>query len=757
MNYETFLQEKVRLAPTLGFAPKLPINKKSKPFQRAIIDWAIRRGRAALFCDTGLGKTNMQLEWSKQIVAETGLPGLILAPLGVVSQTISESKKWGIKHVIANRGEIAPEPGQIHVSNYESMHKLNPEAYGSIVLDESSILKNFMGKTKQRLVDAFSRTPFRLCCTATPAPNDHMEIGNHCEFLGIMPSNEMLSRWFINDTMNFGNYRLKGHAIADFWEWVASWAIGCTKPSDLGDYDDTGYILPEIKIHRIDVPVDYSTGKEDGELFRSVTVSATSIHREMRLTCADRCARAAEIVDQEPNEPALIWCHTNQESDLLADLIPNSVVVEGSQSVETKEKNISAFLSGENPHLVTKPSICGSGLNFQHCRRAIFVGLSYSYEELYQAIRRIWRFGQTRPVDIYLVVAETEQNILKVIEEKQFEHEQMKTNMVSAQNKLRESEHLRLKTGFNHVIKKGEKWEMHNGDCCEVIKSIPDSSVDFCIHSPPFSNLYIYSASLRDMGNCQDDAQFFAHYNYLIPELLRVTKPGRLCAVHCKQLVKYQSRDGRSGLRDFRGDIIRAFESAGWQYHSEVCIWKDPVIEMQRTKAHGLLYKQLRADASFSRQGMAEYLCVFRKWGASDERNPVNHVNPEESDGPNPIPLDEWQQLASPHWDTSGEIHYPVWRTIRQTNVLNVKQARSNEDEKHICPLQLDVINRAVKLWTNPGDLVLSPFAGIGSEGFESIKMGRRFVGIELKEQYFADGCAYLESAERETPELAGL
>lgn len=277
---------------------------------------------------------------------------------------------------------------------------------------------------------------------------------------------------------------------------------------------------------------------------------------------------------------------------------------------------------------------------------------------------------------------------------------------------------------------------LFNGDCVEIAKQLPDRSIDFSIYSPPFSNLYIYSESERDMGNSADDAEFFEHYKFLIKEIFRMTRPGRLSSVHCKNLVKYKGRDGKAGQRDFRGEIIRAHEDIGWQYHSEVTIWKDPVIEMQRTKAHGLLYKQLRADGTFSRQGMAEYIVTFRKWPENESEEseilPVTHTKHD-------IPLNEWQQLAS-----------PVWMDINQTNVLNVREAREDKDEKHICPLQLDVIERCLKLWTNPDDIVLSPFMGIGSEGYVSAQMGRRFIGIELKPVYFEKSIQNIESVKRQ-------
>ncbi len=265
-----------------------------------------------------------------------------------------------------------------------------------------------------------------------------------------------------------------------------------------------------------------------------------------------------------------------------------------------------------------------------------------------------------------------------------------------------------------------EECSLYNGDCVQLIKQIPDNTVHFPIFSPPFANLYIYSDDLADMGNCKDSEEFFQQFDYLIPELYRITMPGRLCAVHCKDLVKYKGRDGQAGIYDFSGDIIRHFEKFGWQYHSKVTIWKDPVIEMQRTKSHGLLYKQLRKDSTYSRQGMPDYLLIFRKWTEDClDAEPVTHTKDD-------FPLEMWQRYAS-----------PVWFDIKQTNVLNIKAAKEDKDEKHICPLQLDVIERAIELWTNPGDIVFTPFLGIGSEAYQALKMKRRAVGMELKESYF--------------------
>jgi len=310
----------------------------------------------------------------------------------------------------------------------------------------------------------------------------------------------------------------------------------------------------------------------------------------------------------------------------------------------------------------------------------------------------------------------------------------------------------------------GSDWAMYLGDCAEVVKQLPDRSVDFSVYSPPFANLYTYSDSERDMGNCEDDAEFMRHYEFMVRELYRVLRPGRLVAVHCKDLVNYKGRDGMAGLRDFPGEIIRCHLAAGFSYHSRVTIWKCPVTEMQRTKAHGLLWKQVRKDSTFSRQGLAEYVLVFRKWADAEGTDvvPVKHTMAE-------FPLDRWQQWASPVWDDSAGLDVEhgivrrvraalnllreqlqvgqVWKDINQTDVLNTARAREDRDSKHMCPLQLDLIERCVGLWSNPGDIVLSPFAGVGSEGVVSLQQGRKFVGIELKRSYFNDAVANLKAA----------
>ena len=783
-NYERFLAGKFAAAPQVGFdvsEADLAIDDARfslMDFQRDITRWACRVGRAAIFADCGLGKTPMQLHWARQVVQRTGKSVLILTPLAVGPQTHREgAERFGIASQVDREDRTPAIKAGIHITNYERLDlfedSIRRGLFGGVVLDESSILKSFMGKTKRQLVELFADTPYRLCCTATPAPNDHTELGNHAEFLGIMSGGEMLGRWFINNSMSAGSYRLKGHAEGDFWKWVSSWAVCLSKPSDLG-YSDEGYELPELVIRQHTLSAD-SCPAPKGMLMHTAGASATNIHKIGRATAAQRSDMAAKLtIEAMQDGPVLAWCNTNYEADAFNerfltrlaghDDLPRIIEVRGSDPYEQKERNLLAFTNGEVPVLLTKPSIAGYGVNWQHCNREIFCGLSFSYEDFYQALRRCWRFGQTRKVIVDVVTTDAEASVLEAIETKHAAHQKMKDGMQAALREcqianIRDGGRLALKPLTETLTESGEDWTLHQGDCVLGMRGhVPDNSVGISVFSPPFSNLYTYSDSIADMGNTSGDDEFFEQFRFVIQELHRVTIPGRLAAVHCKDLPLYRGRDGAAGLRDFPGRIIREFESAGWTYHSRVTIWKCPVLEMTRTKSNGLLYKQLRKDSSASRQGMADYVLAFRKWQGIEPGeagpDPVPHTKSE-------FPLEAWQKLASPVWDYSDaesakmvadRCDLPtvqIWNDIQQPLVLGgFRAARGDKDEKHICPLQLDVIARCLLLWSKPGDLVLSPFAGIGSEGYVSVLGGRKFVGFELKPEYCQQARRYLRIAQ---------
>ena len=403
--------------------------------QKHGVEFALRTGCSAAFYDTGLGKTALALSWADAVVRRTNKPVLMLAPLAVALQHSGEAERLGVDARLSRFG-IAPERPCVAITNYERLERFDPADYAGVILDESSILKSFTGATKRKLVEAFASTPYRLPCSATPAPNDHTELGQHAEFLGVMRPPEMLSRWFIADQANAGRYRLKKPAVRPFWDWVASWSRCVSKPSDLG-FADAGFEMPELVVRRHVVEADRSidTGEERGgqlRMFRIPNASATSIHQEKRLTKDARAERVADLVRAEPDEPWIVWVETDYDADALCAVLGEAIEVRGSQSIDVKEERLASFSSGRTRILVTKPSIAGYGLNWQHCARMAFMGLSFSYESFYQAVRRCWRFRQTRDVHAHVVCADTEASIWDVVNRKSGDHAVMKREMSAA-------------------------------------------------------------------------------------------------------------------------------------------------------------------------------------------------------------------------------------------------------------------------------------------------------------------------------------
>jgi superfamily II DNA or RNA helicase len=425
--YRAFIASKAPQAQRHGFDPR-PINSNAKAHQDAVLRFALDRGKSAAFLDTGLGKSFIELEFARQCADETGKPSLILTPLAVAGQMVREGRKFGIDaRQIREQHEVG---AGVMVANYERLPKLDPAAFGAVVLDESSILKSYASKTRVAIMEAFEATPYKLAATATPSPNDHTELGNHAEFLGVMRQQEMLSKWFINDTSTASQeWRLKGHATADFWAWVASWARCATLPSDLGG-DDAGYILPAIDRRIHEVAADRFEGIGDGMLFRIPEMSATSFHAEKRLTLKGRCKLAAQLATHD--KPVTVWCETNEESELLAKMIPDAREVHGALDPDKKEALLLGFADGDYRVIVTKPKLAGFGVNWQHCAHAVFASISFSYEQHYQAVRRSHRFGQSETVRNDIVIADTEAVIWNVINEKSAKHDEMKSRMALA-------------------------------------------------------------------------------------------------------------------------------------------------------------------------------------------------------------------------------------------------------------------------------------------------------------------------------------
>jgi DNA modification methylase/superfamily II DNA or RNA helicase len=866
VDYTTFLDRKASIVRNLGpDVAASAIHAKLFPFQRDITRWAIRKGRAAIFADTGLGKTFMQLEWARLI----GGRCLVVAPLSVARQTVREGVKIGVPVYYTRSGTDLSEG--VNITNYEMVTEFDAAEFHSIVLDESSILKSLDGKTRKLLTEMFAETPYRLCCTATPAPNDIAEIANHAEFLGIMSRAEMLAAFFVHDQ---DGWRLKGHAEEPFYKWLASWGMSVRHPSDLG-YSDEGYDLPPLSISPLWVESDAVT---DGALFhlgmkgiadRSRIRRATSadrvaatvrlvlnsihadkgtesrVHAEMgsgsqgtdrslpgadtraeecpptREVCkrrkAQRDGKAAgkEVAGSEPGEtqepetacirnhlrgvlPAdgetiesvcdlrcgedarredvpcgrslspdgegegaalhelqsgprevqgrssdteissglpgdqwLIWCGLNDEQDRIAKLLSDHGIsfetIYGSLSLDEKRERVERWQDGKSLVMISKPKVLGFGMNFQNCHRMAFIGISDSWESYYQCVRRCYRFGQTEPVEALIVVSKQEREVWENVQRKDAEATKMSERLVEH---VREFERAEITDGqaraeYTEDTIRHDGWEMVLGDSVETMARVEDNSVGLSVFSPPFQSLYTYSPSERDLGNSKTRSEFFEHFTFIIDHLLRVTKPGRNCAVHVQQLTTTMVTHGVIGMQDFRGDVIRAFIDRGWIYHGEVCIDKDPQAQAIRTHSKGLLFVQLRKDSTWSRPALADYIVLFRKPGENGEV-----VHPD-------ITNDQWIEWAR-----------PIWYGIKESDTLNAREATQDKDERHICPLQLETIERCIRLWSNKGDLVLSPFAGIGSEGYQAVKLGRRFWGCELKRSYWETACRNIRQAE---------
>lgn len=750
-DYKEFLERKIIRNAYRGFKPE-NLNHMLFDFQRDIVNFGCMRGRAAFFEGCGLGKTPQQLEWARQVCIHTGGNVIVFAPLAVSRQTKKEGEKFGIKaNICTGMDDVLPG---INITNYEKLHLFDPSYFHGVVADESGIMKSWSGKIKKQMCEMWADTPFRLACTATPAPNDFEELGNQAEFLGICSRSEMLSMFFINDTADTGTWRLKKHAVDVFWKWVCTWAVMIQKPSDLG-YGDGGFCLPGLEYHE---QIIKSEGPRNGNLFTVEAKTLSDRRKARRDSLHERCKIAADMVNNS-TEQWFVWCGLNDESEMLSSMIAGAVQVTGSDTDEHKENSLIDFSEGKIRVVVSKAKIAGWGMNLQICHNTIFVGLSDSFEELYQAIRRFYRFGQKATVHVHIITHETEGAVVRNIKRKEEDFLIMTEAMTRHMADITKQEISNISVqndDYIPAVVEAENYKIYNADCVDVLAKIPSDSIHYSIFSPPFSNLFCYSNSSRDIGNCRSDQEFYEHFKFITGELFRVIMPGRLLSFHVMNLMATITKDGYIGIKDLRGDLIRLFQDAGFIFHSEVCIWKDPLVQATRTKVLTLAHKQISKDATRCGQGLPDYVITMRKPGVNPEpvakgRGFEEYIG--EMDEPaerktndprtNKYSHHVWQRYAS-----------PVWFDINQTRTLNAHAAREKDDERHMCPLQLDVIERCLELWTNEDDTVLSPFSGIGSEGFCSLQMGRKFIGVELKKSYFDAMVKNLQFATKKDKQL---
>jgi DNA modification methylase len=732
VTYDVFLKTKDIKVDNLGFKiERDKVNPILFDFQKDIVQWAVRKGRCAVFLDTGLGKTFIQLEWARLIGKRT----LIIAPLSVARQTIREGKKINVDvHYAHDDGELIDG---INITNYELIDNFGNDSADSIVLDESSILKSLSSKTRQKLISKYQWIKYKLCCTATPAPNDFIELGNHAHFLNVCTRQEMLSMFFINANKehtyviedkvytkkgsNKGGqeWRIKHHAEEPFYKWLATWSIFMTKPSDLG-YDDEGFNLPPLEINPIFANVDHYQ-PEDELFFTGLSGIANRIHVR-RDSVKYKIDLITDLIDQNKKEQWIIWCGLDLESNSVRNSL-NGIAkeVKGSDTIEYKTDTFQDFQDGRFTVLITKSKIGAFGMNFQNANNAIFFGLNDSWEMFYQAVRREWRFGQKKPVKIYIIMTNLEREIYENILRKEKQANRLRSNMIEhlkdyEKNELEEKDSTKEK--YEQQTIETKKYKVMLGDSVEKIKEIKDDSIDLSVYSPPFADLFVYSDSTRDLGNCRNWDEFFVHYEFIIKEILRITKIGRLSCVHTSDIPAMANRDGYIGLKDFPGEVIRWHIKAGWIFVGRAFIQKNPQAQAIRVKSKSLLFVQMNKDSTHSRPALVDQILIFKKPGENGKAvTPV--VNKEMNN-------EIWINWA-----------HGIWTDINETETLQYYHAREKSDEKHICPLQLGTIERCIKLYSNPGETVFTPFMGIGSEAYVAVNLGRKAIGIELKKSYF--------------------
>jgi len=743
-TYTEFLKTKSIKQPIAGKEiTRNVINSTLFEFQKDVTVWAARKGRAAVFLDTGLGKTFVQLEWARIIGERT----LIIAPLSVARQTVREARKVDIDvKYIRSQSEVSEQ--QITITNYEMVDNFDLGQFGAVVLDESSILKAIGGKTRRKLTGACHDVPYRLCCTATPAPNDYIELGNHAEFLGICSTQEMLAMFFVNANKehtyeingkiytrkgsNKGGteWRLKHHAEQAFFRWLASWAITMIKPSDLG-YNDDGFILPPLNLHPQFVPAEY---KPDDQLFFTHIKGVKDAAAIRRQTAPARLEILKGLI-ADSDEQWIIWCGLDAESHMAARAFEDVIEVKGNDSPDTKAQAFEDFQDGKYRILVTKPRIGGFGMNFQNAHKMAFFGLNYSWEQFYQCLRREWRYMQQRPVDAHIIMSNIEASIYQNVMRKDAMAKRLRLGLIK-QMKEYEKRELQMTeiddNGYHEDTVTGENWIAMLGDACERMRELDDDSIDLSVYSPPFADLYVYTDTERDLGNSRNWDEFFDHYAFIIREVLRVTKPGRLTCVHTSDIPAMAQRDGYIGIRNFPGAVIQAYEAEGWTFVGRAFVQKNPQAQAIRTKSKALLFVQLRKDSTDSRPALIDQVLLFKKPG--ENATPVNPVANKEMDN------ETWIEWA-----------HGIWLGIQETDTLQYSKARGEGDEKHICPLQLGTIERCIKLYSNPGETILTPFGGIGSEGYQAVKFGRKAVLIELKPEYFQVLVKNMRNIEAET------
>jgi len=818
-EYLEFLEKKIVVAGTFGTEiDKNDINPIALPHQKDIIHWAISGGRRAIFASFGLGKTLMQLEIARLIIDKTKKPFLICMPLGVVGEFRDDNELLGAKYqvkYITDTDEFDSSELAIYLTNYERVRKgdINPECFGGVSFDEASILRNLKTETTNYVLKHFSKINYRFVTTATPTPNDFIEILNYADYLGVIDRGHALTRFFQRDSTKAGHLTLYENKKEEFWKWVSTWAVFINKPSDLG-YDDTGYNLPKLNFHEIEIentPDGIVTNKEGKiVLFKDTTKSLVDTSREKKESIEIRVKKTFDLVNEKPNANWILWHHRESERAELEKKFKDFDLksVYGSQSNTEKENTLIDFKHSKFQILSTKPEIAGSGCNFQHaCSDMVFVGIDYKFNNFIQAIHRCYRFRQENEVNVYAIFTNNEREVLKTLKEKWRNHIELQTEMINivreyGLNTDKITADMKRQIFENRRHAKIGNATVFNEDTVVIHQEMEDNSTDMILTSIPFGDHYEYSDNYNDMGHNHGNDEFFKQMDFLTPNLLRTLKPGKIAAIHVKDRIRYSYQNGTSftTIDDFSGKTVAHFVKHGFYLVGKITVTTDVVRENNQTYRLG--WSEQCKDATKMGVGLPEYILLFRK-----KPSESNNAYADEPcvKAKNEYPIDRWQLDAHAYWKSSGNrfisseeltasdmksvfnrwrdfdkknlydfqehlrvcsdlekagklsrlfMTIPptspsdlVWTDVNRMNTLNANQA-NRKREKHICPLQLDIIERLIERFTMKGDLVDDPFGGLFSTAYKALEMGRGAISTELKPEYYDDGLFYLKSIE---------
>lgn len=825
-EYDRFIESKVRFDQTFGFdVSDVDLHRILKPHQRDIVRWAVKGGRRAIFAAFGMGKSVMQLETLRLILERDGRGGraLIVCPLGVRIEFAHDAEMLGLATRFVRRSEEVSGPG-IYVTNYESVRdgRLDVGLFRAVSLDEASVLRSYGSKTYQEFLGLFRDVPYRFVATATPSPNRYKELIHYAGFLGIMDTGQALTRWFKRDSTKANNLTLHPHKEREFWLWLASWAVFAQTPADLGR-DPTGYDLPPLNLtwHEVDPPTDDEpTADRDGQghLVRGVSLSLQDAAVEKRRSLPARLDKLMEIVRDHMargSGQVILWCDLNDEQTAIERALDAEGItyssVHGSLTPDEVEHRLAQWRAGETHALIGKPVMLGQGMNLQQCHTAVYVGLTFKFNDLIQSVHRIQRYGQTSTCDVHLIHSETEREVRSALMTKWRQHVELTGTMseLIREHGLSGSsvQHALTRTmGVERQEASGDGWRLALNDTVLETRSMATGSIDLIVTSIPFANHYEYTPSYNDFGHTDGNAHFWRQMDYLTPELLRVLAPGRIYACHVKDRILFGNVTG-AGLptvSPFHSEAIFHGIKHGFDYVGMVTIVTDVVRENNQT--YRLSYGEMLKDGTKMGVGSPEYLLLFhapqtdRSRGYAD--TPVSKGTKRDTD----YSLARWQIDAHAFWRSSGDRHLTpeelaalpiatrarlftqqtmsgvydyaehvrtgellaergalpsdfmslapgspdpmVWHDITRMRTLNTEQGKRGE-EQHLCPLQLDIVERVVRRFSSEGEWVYDPFAGVGTVPLVALQMGRRGAGAELNPGYWGDAVSYLRAEER--------